>query len=390
MADPSREQRLQAVTRTSLVGAVVNLVLSALKVSAGVLGQSYALIVDGIHSLSDLLSDALVWIAGRQASQAPDQEHPYGHARFETLATLILGMLLAAVAIGIGWDALQRLFKTETLLQPGGIALVAALISILAKEWLYWFTLGYARRVGSEMLRANAWHHRTDAISSIVVLVGVVGTLLGLDYLDAIAAIVVCGMIAKIAWDLIWEAIRELVDTGLRPDRLKVVRDTIRAVGGVRDVHMLRTRRYGGSASADVHVQVDPKISVSEGHMITLLVENRLKNEVDEVVDVTVHIDPEDDERATPCQGLPPRSEALARLDTLWSGIPEAGRRDRTVLHYLHGQIDVETFFPLNRYRDDVDQAQRLAKGLREALAGDAVFRQVTVCLTVDAQEQGT
>jgi len=390
MADPSREQRLQAVTRTSLVGAVVNLVLSALKVSAGVLGQSYALIVDGIHSLSDLLSDALVWIAGRQASQAPDQEHPYGHARFETLATLILGMLLAAVAIGIGWDALQRLFKTETLLQPGGIALVAALISILAKEWLYWFTLGYARRVGSEMLRANAWHHRTDAISSIVVLVGVVGTLLGLDYLDAIAAIVVCGMIAKIAWDLIWEAIRELVDTGLRPDRLKVVRDTIRAVGGVRNVHMLRTRRYGGSASADVHVQVDPKISVSEGHMITLLVEKRLKNEVDEVVDVTVHIDPEDDERATPCQGLPPRSEALARLDTLWSGIPGAGRRDRTVLHYLHGQIDVETFFPLNRYRDDVDQAQRLAKRLREALAGDAVFRQVTVCLTVDAQKQGT
>lgn len=386
MADRSREQRLRAVTRTSIVGAVTNVLLSAVKIGAGILGQSYALIVDGIHSLSDVLSDALVWVAGRQASQAPDQEHPYGHARFETFATLMLGMILAAVAIGIGWDALQRLFKTQNLLQPGAIALVAAMVSILAKEWLYWFTLGYARRVGSEMLRANAWHHRTDAISSIVVLVGVVGTLFGLDYLDAIAAIVVCGMIAKIAWDLIWEAIRELVDTGLQPDRLALVRDTIRAVGGVRDVHMLRTRKYGGDASADVHVLVDPKISVSEGHMITLLVEEHLKAEVDEVVDVTIHIDPEDDERATPCRGLPPRSEALARLDAVWAGIAHASERYRTVLHYLRGRIDVEVFFPLTAGLCDLGRAEHLARQLREALEGDPVFCQVTVCFTVDAQ----
>ncbi len=185
------------------------------------------------------------------------------------------------------------------------MALVAALVSIGAKEWLYWWTLGYARPVRSELLRANAWHHRSDAVSSVVVLVGIAGTMAGLPYLDAIAAVVVAIMIAKIAWDLGWGAINELVDTGLDDDRLAAIRDTIRTVGGVRDIRMLRTRRHGGQASADVHILVDPKVSVSEGHMISVLVEQRLKLEIDEITDVTVHIDPEDDEGAAPCAGLP-------------------------------------------------------------------------------------
>lgn len=377
--DNPRQLRRRAIARTSIVGASVNLVLSALKVGAGVLGQSYALIVDGIHSLSDLLSDLLVWLAGREASQAPDQGHPYGHARFETIATLVLGGILGMVALGIAWDALQRLFETQSLMRPSLVALMAAAVSILVKEWLYWYTLKYARRVGSEMLRANAWHHRSDAISSVVVLVGVGGTLVGLAYLDAIAAIVVCLMIGKIVWDLIWEAIRELVDTGLSAERLDKVRRTISAVGGVRDLHMLRTRTLGGSASADVHVLVDPRVSVSEGHMISVLVEERLKDEIDEIVDVTVHIDPEDDERAAPCAGLPPRSEVLARLDGLWSGIPAAACRQRAVLHYLDGRIDVEVYFPLSAYNGGVEGARALCRRLRQTLRRDPVFGRLSV-----------
>lgn len=377
-AAAERARRLGAITRTSLVGAAVNLVLSLLKIGAGILGQSYALIVDGIHSLSDLLSDLLVWIAGRQASQAPDQEHPYGHARFETVATLVLGAILGAVAIGIAWDAVERLFRTETLLRPGPIALVAALASILTKEWLYWYTLGYAKRVRSEMLRANAWHHRSDAISSIVVLVGIAGTLVGLAYLDAIAAILVCLMIAKIAWDLIWEALRELVDTGLQAERLAAVRDLIQSVGGVRDLHLLRTRKHGGSVTVDVHVLlIDPKVSVSEGHMISLAVEERLKAEIDEINDVTVHIDPEDDERTDRCSGLPLRAEALMRLDELWSGIAAVAGRRRVVLHYLNGRIDVE--LQLAAACGSEADASALCRRLQAALAPDPVFRQVTV-----------
>lgn len=379
MDDSDRQRRRQAVTHTAIVGGIVNVLLALLKIGAGLVGQSYGLIVDGVHSLSDLLSDLLVWVAGRQAAQAPDQAHPYGHARFETAATLILGALLGAVAAGIAWDAVQRLLRPESLLEPGLIALGATLASIITKEWLYWYTLGYANRVRSDMLRANAWHHRSDAISSVIVLAGVVGTLLGLAYLDAIAAIAVCLMIVKIAWGLIRDALRELVDTGLEPARLMTVQDTIRSVGGVRSVHMLRSRKLGGNASIDVHVLVDPKVSVSEGHMISLSVEEQLKNEIEEVVDVTVHIDPEDDERQPRCSGLPLRPAVLARLDTLWANIEPAARRERIVLHYLSGRIDVEVYFPLSLHATNRHAAQALSDRLRAALESDPLFRELAV-----------
>lgn len=371
--------RAQAVRLTAVVGGAVNLLLSVTKLVVGILGQSQALVADGVHSLSDLLSDLLVLLAGHHANLGPDQDHPYGHARYETVATLTLAFLLVAVALGIGWDAAHRLFRPEDLLDPQGMTLVAALVSIGAKEWLYWWTLGYARRVRSELLRANAWHHRSDAVSSVVVLVGIAGTMAGLPYLDAIAAVVVALMIAKIAWDLGWGATKELVDTGLDDDRLAAISDTIRAVGGVRDIHLLRTRRHGGQASADVHVLVDPTVSVSEGHMISVLVEQRLKREIDEITDVTVHIDPEDDEGAAPCAGLPMRAEVLARLASLWSEIPAANERQRIVLHYLDGGIDVEVHFPVSACLRPGADPETLKRELTQALAWNKEFRRLHV-----------
>ena len=376
--DASAERR-HAVTHTAIVGAAINLVLSVVKIIAGVFGHSQALVADGIHSLSDLFSDLLVLLAGRRASQEPDHDHPYGHARYETVATLLLGLLLIAVAVGIAWDSIERLFQPAALLQPEPLTLLAALASILAKEWLYWWTLGYAKRVKSDLLRANAWHHRTDAVSSVVVLVGIAGTMAGLAYLDAIAAVVVAIMIAKIGWELGWEAINELVDTGLETERLKEVKETIRSVGGVRDIHMLRTRRYAGLVSADVHVLVDPLVSVSEGHMISLLVEHRLKREIDEITDVTVHIDPEDDDRFPPPVGLPLRAEAMARLASLWSAIPEANERERVVFHYIRGQIDIEVHFPLAACRRQGADAVLLRERLAAAITDDPVFRDVRI-----------
>nr|WP_242482278.1 cation diffusion facilitator family transporter [Thiocystis violacea] len=375
----SRSDRSQAVTRTAIVGAIINLLLSVLKVLAGLAGHSQALVADGIHSLSDLLSDLLVLVAGHHAEQGPDPEHPYGHARYETVATLALSFLLLAVAIGIGWDATDRLFHPGELFTPGIVALAATLVSIGAKEWLYWWTLGYAKRVRSDLLRANAWHHRTDAISSVVVLVGIGGTMAGLPYLDAIAAVIVAIMIAKIAWDLGWEATTELVDTGLTSERIEEVNETIRSVGGVRDIHMLRTRRSGGQVSADVHVLVDPDVSVSEGHMISVLVEQRLKREIDEMTDVTVHIDPEDDEQAPRCPRLPMRAEALARLASLWSSIPAANERQRITLHYLRSRVDVDVYFPLTACQRDGADPQRLHSELAAALREDSAFRELRI-----------
>ncbi|MGB5833196.1 MAG: cation diffusion facilitator family transporter [Thiohalocapsa sp.] len=375
----TRQERARAVTRATAVGALANIILSAVKIVAGWFGHSHALIADGVHSLSDLASDALVWTAGRKAAQAPDEQHPYGHGRYETMATLALGVLLVLVAIGIGWDATHRLFSPEALLRPEPITLYAALASIAVKEWLYWYTLAYAKRVGSDMLRANAWHHRSDAISSIVVLIGIAGTLAGLPYLDAVASVVVAVMIAKIAWELGWDATRELVDTGLDAGRLDAMRRTIFDVGGVRDIHMLRTRTLGGVASADVHVLVDPFISVSEGHLISVMVEQKLKREIAEIGDVVVHIDPEDDDSAPPTMNLPSRRGVLERLDELWSDIPEFASRKRVLLHYLNGRIEVDLFLPLNSASGAGAHPEALRDRLRSSLASDPVFSDVNL-----------
>jgi cation diffusion facilitator family transporter len=375
----AQTERYRASTRVALVGGLVNLVLSAVKFLVGIAAQSQSLIADGIHSLSDLLSDALVYFAAHHARHGPDDAHPYGHGRYETAATMGLGVLLILVAAGIVWDGTGRMFGVHELLDPSPMALYAALFSILANEGLYHYTLRVGRRIKSEMLRANAWHHRSDSISSVVVLVGVAGTLAGLPYLDAVAAVLVGLMVAKIGWDLGWSAMQELVDAGLEEERVEAIRDTIMSVGGARSLHMLRTRRIGGYASADVHVQVEPSLSVSEGHMIAVLVEKRLKEQIEEIDDVTVHIDPEDDEVApVGAASLPSRSEALARLATAWKDVGGAGLRQRVVLHYLAGRIDVDVYFPLIEFAD-TRRATELRGALSEALQGLHEFRTLRV-----------
>lgn len=373
-------ERSQASQRVTVVGAVINLLLSVLKLVVGWMANSAALMADGIHSLSDLASDALVWLAARHAGEAPDEEHPYGHGRFETAATLGLGILLGIVALGIVWDAVERAASGEHAV-PGMLAIYAALVSIVAKEALYWYTIVVARRVNSEMLRANAWHHRSDAISSVVVLLGIVGAMAGWAYLDSLAAVIVGVMVAKIGWDLGWEAMQELVDAALDPEQVKLAQEAILSVDGVRSLHMLRTRRHGHRAAADVHVEVDPRVSVSEGHMISQVVEERLKQAVEAINDVTVHIDPENDEAAPPCRDLPLRNEALRRLEALWPDLPEP---HEILLHYLSGKIDVDVEFALDRCAEAVEVA-KLQERLQRALDAEPEFGRVRVLFGLGA-----
>ncbi len=371
--------RLRETRRVTLAGALINLLLAVAKVLFGWIAHSQSLVADGIHSLSDLLSDGLILFAARHASQAPDLDHPYGHGRFETLATLVLGILLILVAMGITWDAVERLYHPQEQLVPGYLALVVAFVSILSKEWLYHYTMRVSRRLRSDMLRANAWHHRSDAVSSVVVLVGVGGSIAGLPYLDAIAAAGVGLMIAHVGWELGWPAVHELADAGLEEERLQKIRQVILAVGGVQAIHMLRTRRIGGqSASVDVHVLVDPWLSVSEGHMISQMVMDQLLDDIEEVTDVTVHIDPEDDEIAAPSKGLPLRNEVEGMLENCWSRIQGGERYQRMVLHYLDGRIDVDLFFPLSCYQNKEVQT-RLEKGLQDCLGELGPFGRVRI-----------
>ncbi|HAJ91914.1 MAG TPA: hypothetical protein DCO71_04745 [Gammaproteobacteria bacterium] len=347
LPDP-HDARYRDIRVVTLVGAGVDLLLGVAKIVVGLAAGSQALIADGIHSFSDLATDFLVLFAAKHAHRKADVEHPYGHGRIETVATVVLGISLVLVAIGISYDAVRRLLDPELLLHPGILALVVALVSVVSKEIIYQYTARAARRLRSKMLLANAWHSRSDAISSIVVVIGVVGTMAGFSSLDAVAAVVVALMIAKIGWDLLWKSLQELIDTALEPEQVAEIRNTIMSVNGVRACHMLRTRHSGNDVLADVHILVDPALSVSEGHQIGETVRRRLIDTNEDVSDVTVHIDPEDDELASPGDLLPLRDEILRRLGEQWQDMDFGTGIDKVVLHYLDGEVQVDVFLPLN------------------------------------------
>jgi cation diffusion facilitator family transporter len=364
LPDP-QDARYRDIRTVTVVGAVVDLLLGAAKVMVGLAAGSQALVADGIHSFSDLATDFLVLFAAKHAHRKADVEHPYGHGRIETVATVALGVALVLVAIGISYDAVRRLLEPELLLHPGMLALVVALVSVAAKEIIYQYTARAARRLRSKMLLANAWHSRSDAISSIVVVIGVVGTMAGFPYLDAMAAVAVALMIAKIGWDLLWKSLQELIDTALEPGEVAEIRNTIMSVNGVRACHMLRTRHSGSDVLADVHILVDPVLSVSEGHQIGESVRRRLMDKNENVSDVIVHIDPEDDELTSRCDHLPLRNEILRRLGEQWQHIEFGTDVEKVMLHYLDGKVNVDVFLLLNGMSPE--KSGKLTTMIREA-----------------------
>lgn len=338
----------KAAKRVTWIGALVNAINGLAKILVGFWANSQALIADGIHSLSDLFSDLLVLGATHLGRQQPDSDHPYGHDRYETLATLLLGAVLIAVAGALVWDSLSRLVRTEDLAVPGIAALIVALASIASKEWIYRYTLKIANKINSKLLQANAWHHRTDALSSIVVFVAVGGALLGFAWLDQIAAIIVGFMVARIGVKLIWDSLKELVDTALPEEETQNIRQLAKSVPGVRDVHHLRTRTMGNRSLLDIHLQVGPQVSVSEGHEIGVWVAHLLREEFDHISDITFHIDPEDDaetDNPDPDKMLPLRPDVLTLLEQRWTQQALYQKAQKTQLHYLEQKIEVDLFF---------------------------------------------
>ena len=342
-------ERYAIIRRVTLVGAGVDLVLAIAKVGGGLAAQSQSLVADGVHSISDLVTDMLVLLAAKLARAKPDADHPYGHERIETAATVALGVVLIVVGAGIAFDSLWRLFHPEELQIPAWWAMVVAAVSVAFKEGVYHYTIRAARRFRSKLLEANAWHARSDAASSIVVVIGVGGALLGLAYLDAIAAVVVSWMIGKMGFRLARQSVEELIDTGLEPEQVEAIRAALMDVDGVHDLHMLRTRQMGPKSLVDVHILLDdPRLSVSEGHQISEAARAELIRKFHDIEDVTVHIDPEDDEEAAQGRDLGLRGEVEARLRSAWAQVPEAEAIRRITLHYLDGRIQVEVELPLD------------------------------------------
>lgn len=290
--------REKEIYRVTLVGFVVNLILSAAKLAAGILGRSGAMVADAIHSFSDMATDIAVIVFARISSKPKDDGHDYGHGKYETLATIIISLALAAVGIGIlssSIGSIRTILEGGTLPRPGAVALVAAVVSIVAKEILYRYTVRVGRRIDSPSVIANAWHHRSDALSSLGTLAGIgCAYFLGEKWriADPIAALLVAVFIFKIALDLIRTGLGELLEKSLPADVEQEILSIVTANPEVREPHNLRTRRIGASIAIEVHVRVDGAMSVAHSHALTVDIEHRLRARFGAGTMIAIHVEP--------------------------------------------------------------------------------------------------
>ncbi|MGF6880397.1 cation diffusion facilitator family transporter [Paraburkholderia sp. MM5477-R1] len=280
-----------AARRSTFVSVCVNVLLAIIQIVIGVFARSQALLSDGIHSLSDLVSDFVVLFAGQHSKKGPDDDHPYGHQRFENAASLVLGVLLLAVGIGMLWTAVVKFRNPAAIPAVHTAALWVAGIALVSKELLFRYMLNVAQRVRSSMLIANAWHARSDAASSLVVAAGIIGNLMGYPILDPIAALIVGVMVAKMGWRFAWDAMNDLMDRAANEEEVSAIRQTLRETPGVVGFHDLRTRKMGDLIVVDVHLEVDDRLSIVDGHDIAAAAR---RNVIDNhpVLNVMTHIDP--------------------------------------------------------------------------------------------------
>ena len=284
-------QRAAAATRSTWVSVAVNVVLSVLQIAVGILAASQALVADGIHSLSDLVADFVVLVAGRHSQKDADEDHPYGHQRFENAASLALGLLLLGVGVAMVWSAVGKLQTPESIPTAHAVALWVALAALVSKELLFRYMLAVAKRVKSGMLVANAWHARSDAASSLVVSLGLVGNLMGYPLLDPVAALIVGLMVAKMGWGFGWDALHDLMDRAVDEDEVQAIRDTLLKTPGVAGVHDVRTRKMGDMVVADAHIEVDALLTVEQGHNIAVAARAAVMQR-HRVLNLMTHVDP--------------------------------------------------------------------------------------------------
>ncbi len=298
MRTPTKENlaNIQEIVRVTWIGMAVNAVLSAGKIAAGVAGGSQVVVADGVHSISDMTTDVALLVGARYWSAPPDEDHPHGHSRIETIITAFIGMTLLWVAVGIGYHAISTMREVSPR-APGMIALLATLVSIVSKETLYQWTLRVGRRTASSAVIANAWHHRSDAISSVPAAIAVAGAhfLPGWIFLDHVGAVIVSIFILQAAWNITWPALRQLSDSGASPEIRKKIERLCLDTEGVLSVHKCRTRQLGSGLQVDIHLQVKSDITVREGHDIAGAVKQVLLSKGPGIVDVLTHVEPYED-----------------------------------------------------------------------------------------------
>lgn len=312
-------ERSAAASRSTWVSVLVNLVLSVIQIAIGIFAKSSALIADGVHSLSDLVSDFVVLFASHHGKKDADKEHPYGHQRFETAASLVLGLILLAVGAGMLWSAYRKLEAPETVQQVHVIALWVAGVALVSKELLFRYMLGVAKRVKSSMLVANAWHARSDAASSLVVGLGILGNLGGYPIFDPIAALIVGFMVARMGWSFGWDALHDLMDRSADEQEVQAIRQTLNDTPGICNVHDLRTRKMGDMIVVDAHIEVDADITVEQGHDIAVNASQRVLAR-HRVINLMTHVDPwrrPDRDHVTPPLAAQPSDAASPAINAI-------------------------------------------------------------------------
>ena len=278
--------------RVSIVTIISNILLTIVKLLAGIFAHSSAMVSDAVHSLSDVLSTVVVIVGVKMASKEADEDHPYGHERLECVAALILSIMLLATGVGIGIIGIKNIVLGNNLSVPGGIALYAAILSIAVKEAMYWYTRGVAKEINSGALLADAWHHRSDSLSSIGSFIGVLGARMGYVYLDSVASIIICIFVIKVAIDIFMDSVEKMVDKSCDEDVITQIRDIVSKNSSVIAIDHLRTRKFGGMAYVDIDISVDRSLSIEEAHNISHKVHKDVEKKLSFVKHCRVHVNP--------------------------------------------------------------------------------------------------
>ena len=365
-----------------IVGAIANLLLSIFKFAGGILGNSVALVADAIHSLSDLVTDVIVLFTHRIGKMPQDEDHPYGHGRAETIGATVIGLFIIATGIGVihkTWQAIDE-GSGQT---PGLLAAIAATLSILINEGLYHYTRRVGEATQSPSLIANAWHHRTDAISSIAALIGIIGAGQGFPFMDPLAGVVVGGMIVKVGIDITRQGVRDLMDTALSDEHTKKIQTILREIPEVLHFHDLRSRVIGGEFLIDVHILVDPEMTVTEGHRVAEIARRSLIKAFDNIQDVLVHVDGESD---TEVEAIYPitRKELIEIVRPLISELDGSISQPEIRVHHIKGKNILEVFIKID-WKQNLEESRTLAANIKSKLETAPQIDQTRVFLDLSS-----
>ncbi len=379
MIKETAPNRYTVATRSTLVSVFVNSLLSTIQIIIGFFSHSQSLIADGFHTLTDLFADFIVLGANRISRSKADANHPYGHARFETVASMVLGLLLIIAGLGMLFVAARKFADPSSIPRVHQIALYVAVVVVISKEILFRYMVRVAKRMNSTMLMANAWHARADAASSVVVAFGIFGNLMGYVFLDPLAAALVGFMICRTGGKFAWNALSRLADGGLPPQELQAIEKTLKETPGVINIHNVRTRYMGDSVLVDAHLLVNSELTVSEAHLIAVNARKRVIAE-HHALDALMHIDPEDDrdEDDNNFPDLPGRDEIVAALGDIYAQF-----QPDLHIHYLHGEINLILLLEKQQLDDD-NHRKRIVEQLMSLKKRYPMLKSVRLITTIE------